>query len=46
VVLATVAVPKSNGPTGDNNPQIQISYVDRRVLLATQRLQTALMCLP
>jgi hypothetical protein len=46
VVLATVAVTKSNGPAGDNNQQIQISYADRRVLLATQRLQTALTCLP
>jgi hypothetical protein len=43
VVLATVSFPPS-APV--NNAQLQISYKDRRVLLATQRLQIAMLCLP
>lgn len=45
VVLATVAVPQQQDPANPN-AQVQISYRDRRVLLATQRLQTAMLCLP
>lgn len=44
VVLATVSFPAS--ATTVNPAQIQISYKDRRVLLATQRLQVAMLCLP
>jgi len=49
VVLATVTVPgpvtvtAAIAPVG--NP-LHISYKDRRVLLSTQRLQTAMLCLP
>jgi hypothetical protein len=48
VVLATVRIP----PPGQGNiaggapAALQISYEDRRVLLATQRLQVAALCLP
>lgn len=46
VVLATVAF-AGNLAMGDKNaPPIQILYEDRRVLLATQRIQTAAFCLP
>ena len=48
VVLAAVTFPRDRQP-GPNNPPAQllnISYVPRRVLLATQRLQVAMACLP
>jgi hypothetical protein len=43
VVLATVAIftPPAGGPAS-----VQVSYNDRRTLLATQRLQVAMLCLP
>jgi hypothetical protein len=43
VVLATVSF--LNNPGSASNP-INISYNDRRVLLSTQRLQVASLCLP
>ena len=49
VVLATVAIPGQADPAnaaGNANQTLAISYRDRRVLLATQRLQTAMLCLP
>ena len=47
VVLATVSLPAQPGEAGSNVPQqLALSYRDRRVLLATQRLQTAMLCLP
>lgn len=46
VVLATVSFP-GNLSVGDKNaPPVQISYLHRRVLLATQRLQVAEYCIP
>lgn len=44
IVLATVIIPNSGNTT--DVPSLQISYADRRVLLATQRIQIATMCLP
>jgi len=46
VVLATIAIPIAQDPALTNNAGLQISYKDRRVLLATQRLQVAMLCLP
>lgn len=47
VVLATVSLPAQPGEAGSNiAQQLALSYRDRRVLLATQRLQTAMLCLP
>ncbi|MFL6623130.1 MAG: hypothetical protein ACJ8NR_11110 [Sulfurifustis sp.] len=46
VVLATVNIPGGAVSTHDAPVQLHISYVHRRVLLATQRLQTAMLCLP
>jgi hypothetical protein len=46
VVLATVAMPVNQNPGAAGNASVQISYNDRRVLLATQRLQIAMLCLP
>lgn len=46
VVLASVAFPAGLPYGASGTPQMQISYKDRRVLLATQRLQTAMLCLP
>jgi hypothetical protein len=40
VVLATVSYATSDAP------KVHVSYKDRRVLLATQRVQTAMLCLP
>jgi hypothetical protein len=45
VVLATVMFPATSQPVG-NGSQLQISYAQRRTLLATHRLQTALTCMP
>jgi hypothetical protein len=45
VVLAAVAIPTNPDPAV-GNAALAISYNDRRVLLATQRLQTAMLCLP
>jgi hypothetical protein len=45
VVIATVTFPAASQP-GNAGGQMQISYADRRTLLATQRLQTAMLCLP
>jgi hypothetical protein len=46
VVLASVAFAGSL-PVGDPDaPPMRISYTNRRVLLATQRLQTAMFCFP
>lgn len=46
VVLASVAFPASLPYGAQGTPAMQISYKARRVLLATQRLQTAMACLP
>lgn len=48
VVLATVRFATEGAPAGAGAPAqaIQISTLDRRALLATQRLQTAMLCLP
>jgi hypothetical protein len=50
VVLATVAIPPKNSQPSNNQngsqPQLQISYQNCRVLLATQRLQVAALCMP
>jgi hypothetical protein len=46
VVLATVGFAGSLAVGDPNAPPIQISYTNRRTLLATQRLQTAMLCLP
>jgi hypothetical protein len=46
VVLASVAFPAGHGVNDQNAPPMQISYQSRRTLLATQRLQTAMLCLP
>lgn len=45
VVLATVILPPQ-GAGGTGQVPLQISYVDRRVLLSTQRLQVAMLSLP
>ncbi|WP_373986959.1 hypothetical protein [Duganella sp. BuS-21] len=48
VVLATVWISSGGKPTGSDNPTplVTVSYLDRRVLLSTQRVQTAQLCLP
>jgi len=48
VVLATVYIPPANsGPSANgNNNSLQITTDDCRVLLATQRIQVASVCLP
>ena len=46
VVLATVAFPAGQAPGGTGVQPLQISYKHRRTLLATQRLQTAVLCIP
>jgi hypothetical protein len=47
VVLATVMLPATNtAATTGAVGALTISYRDRRVLLATQRLQTAVLCIP
>jgi hypothetical protein len=51
VVLATVGIPPAGSGTstsaaGNAQGQLQVSYLHRRVLLATQRLQVATLCLP
>ncbi len=45
VVLATVLFKADGYVAGKGNASVQVGYNDRRVLLATQRLQTALYCL-
>ena len=45
VVLAAVRLPATGTAAGTQAP-LQISYAPRRVLLATQRLQVATLCLP
>jgi hypothetical protein len=46
VVLATVSFLTQSNPALANNNQVDIKFSDRRVLLATQRLQVAALCLP
>lgn len=48
VVLASVAIPRDPAGAAAAGPasQPQISYRERRVVLATQKLQTAMLCLP
>lgn len=46
VVLASVGFPASVPYGTVGAPPMQISYKYRRVLLATQRIQTAMVCLP
>lgn len=48
VVLGTVLIPQTTdaGTAAGTTPPLQVTYRDRRVLLATQRLQTAMLCLP
>jgi len=46
VVLATVHIPPAGITAAGVPAQLQVSYADRRVLLATQRLQVAMLCLP
>lgn len=47
VVLATVSFATGGQPPATNAPPpITIGFNDRRVLLATQRLQVAMLCLP
>jgi hypothetical protein len=46
VVLAKVSFSANTPAAGANIWQVQISYRDRRCLLATQRLQTAMLCMP
>ena len=49
VVLATIGVPQKSdqaGVPGDASSNLQVSYKDRRILLSTQRLQIAMLCLP
>jgi len=46
VVLASVTVQLGDSAPGVPPNPPQISYMFRRVLLATQRLQTAMLCLP
>lgn len=47
VVLATVSFATGTQPTLTNaQPAVAIHFKDRRVLLATQRLQVAALCLP
>jgi hypothetical protein len=46
VVLASVAFPAGLAPDDANAPPIQVNYNFRRVLLATQRIQTAMFCFP
>jgi hypothetical protein len=45
VVLATVGFPAGEAAVSANQP-VQISYDDRRTLLPTHHLQTAMLCLP
>jgi hypothetical protein len=44
VVLATVSLALSPDPANTN--PVNVNYKDRRVLLATQRLQVASLCMP
>jgi hypothetical protein len=46
VVLATVSFATATGTGMANPPPMNIRYDDRRVLLATQRLQVAALCMP
>lgn len=46
VVLATVSFATSAHPASANKNSVDIKFTDRRVLLATQRLQVATLCLP
>ena len=46
VVLATVTLPAADAAGTSAAQALIISYRDRRVLLATQRLQTAVLCVP
>jgi hypothetical protein len=47
VVLATITIPINNDPAPPHNTKpLQISYVDRRVLLPTQCLQLVTLCFP
>jgi hypothetical protein len=46
VVLATVSFATSADPASQNKNPVTIKFTDRRVLLATQRLQVAMLCLP
>jgi len=44
VVIATVVFPPSEAPSAGYKNAHRPHYADRRVLLATQRLQTAVAC--
>jgi hypothetical protein len=46
VVLATVTIPREAPAGGPAVQPLTISYLQRRVLLSTQRLQTGVLCLP
>ena len=46
VVLATVAFKPDLYVAGKGDATVKVSYNDRRVLLATQRIQTAMLCVP
>ena len=45
VVLATITFPTNQKPGTLNARNVDVSFKNRRVLLATQRLQTAVVCL-
>ena len=46
VVLATVSFSTNSDAASHNGNQVAVQFNDRRVLLATQRLQVAALCLP
>ncbi len=46
MVLATVSFATNPDPASSNQNPVAINLTARRVLLATQRLQVAMMCLP
>ncbi len=46
VVLATVSFLTTFDPASGNKDRVSVRFTDRRVLLATQRLQVATLCLP
>jgi hypothetical protein len=46
VVLATVVLATGADPASGNTPPMTVRFTDRRVLLSTQRLQVAALCLP
>lgn len=46
VVLATVSFSTTTDPASDHQKPASVRFVDRRVLLSTQHLQVATLCLP